>query len=630
MENRRKIALALMTANARKGYPKTLGEGLAAIGDTIGDVATMRQLMAREAGFQRQIGTDTAPSTASTAPVVRQKPADDTAPDEQVPAPERPAQPPPPEPPPPPPPPQQAAPTVRTIPVMPGPQPQPSSNLQIPTNMPRAGQSYDPVTGNVISPGAGENWTPGGPRSEVAPLTGVGAAGPSRADIAAAGVNFPVDPRNAIAALMLQRQTAMAGPQQNPTLAAQGPQSMPSETRPPGGQRPSVVSDINQAPDDIMLTPGAQLAQAGPPGGIRPVQPPPMPPVSQMPPSIPPPEAGSQPYTAPPSAGRVPIPPSAQTMLRLPPAPPMPGKSPAQIELEARYARILPLDPTSATGLKAQIDQLEQARQEAFKPLLEEWNAKRDMAVRDFEAERGRQRNLPQTNIELQAKELQLRNQIEDDQLRQRLGNVEPKDYAAMLAKSKVGVDNLASTADSIARARDLATKMYTGPLADTNTYLAKMMAQAGFPLNPKASGTEQFKNAMVSLMAQARPAIVGAGSQSEAELRLLQQATAADAKLTPETIRAALDAAERLNMRVALQHQRMVRRFAGDTDSDRRGTVYDTYGVPNMATVVPQVHVNTLFQNSTNPQALRDFDNAFHTPGLAQQVLMHRRHIAP
>jgi hypothetical protein len=52
MEARRRIALQLL-ANSRKGYPKTVGEGLTAIGDAIGDRAVLNQLAQQESAYQQ-------------------------------------------------------------------------------------------------------------------------------------------------------------------------------------------------------------------------------------------------------------------------------------------------------------------------------------------------------------------------------------------------------------------------------------------------------------------------------------------------------------------------------------------------------------------------------------------------
>jgi flagellar protein FlgJ len=68
MEARRRIALQLL-ANSKKGYPKTIGEGLTAVGDLIGDRAVLNQLAAQEAAYQKQaaaIGAGLIPSEART------------------------------------------------------------------------------------------------------------------------------------------------------------------------------------------------------------------------------------------------------------------------------------------------------------------------------------------------------------------------------------------------------------------------------------------------------------------------------------------------------------------------------------------------------------------------------------
>jgi hypothetical protein len=68
MEARRRIALQLL-ANSKKGYPKTIGEGLTAVGDAIGDRAVLNQLAQQEAAYQKQAaaaGAGLIPSEAQT------------------------------------------------------------------------------------------------------------------------------------------------------------------------------------------------------------------------------------------------------------------------------------------------------------------------------------------------------------------------------------------------------------------------------------------------------------------------------------------------------------------------------------------------------------------------------------
>lgn len=84
MEMRRRIALQMMMGGGKKGYPKTLGEGLASIGDSLGEIGMMRALLAAQAKQDASSkataekiygpGSTTAPTTESapvTTPPVR-------------------------------------------------------------------------------------------------------------------------------------------------------------------------------------------------------------------------------------------------------------------------------------------------------------------------------------------------------------------------------------------------------------------------------------------------------------------------------------------------------------------------------------------------------------------------------
>jgi hypothetical protein len=57
MESRRRLALQLL-ANSKKGYPTTIGQGLTAIGDAIGDRSVLSQLAGQEAEYAKTVGAD--------------------------------------------------------------------------------------------------------------------------------------------------------------------------------------------------------------------------------------------------------------------------------------------------------------------------------------------------------------------------------------------------------------------------------------------------------------------------------------------------------------------------------------------------------------------------------------------
>ena len=65
---------------------------------------------------------------------------------------------------------------------------------------------------------------------------------------------------------------------------------------------------------------------------------------------------------------------------------------------------------------------------------------------------------------------------------------------------------------------------------------------------------------------------------------------------------------------------------YAGNFDPDRVRSVFGTFGVPNMADIVPQRHVNKLmtFTGDTpeHKAARSDFDETYHTPGLADELI--------
>jgi hypothetical protein len=406
--------------------------------------------------------------------------------------------------------------------------------------------------------------------------------------------------------------------QQNQPTAPEVPPPNPTLTGAPTTGSPSMTPAAG--------SPDPRLAQAVNPRVVSDIRPAPaMPPESQMPPAVPPPGTPQQPIPEPPSVGRYQVPKQFTQDPQPPPAPPMTPKSPAQLYYEKMKDTVVG-DPYLGQLYQNKIDREEQARAFTDTQNKTAWEAQQRQWEAAKTANQEFLRNQPQHELELRKAEDEAQQRQRDEQINRLLGGVPQADYVTMLKQGKSDIAGIPAATESIKRARALVDKMYTGPLADVDTSLAKLMGAAGFPVDPKASGTEQFKTAMAGVMAQSRKAIVGPGSQSEAELALLQKSTAADAKLTPETIKATLDAAERLNLQTALAHQKLVRRFAGETDPDRQASVYTAYGVPNMVDLVPQGAVDMLKRDAADPEAHREFDNTFHTPGLSREVLRYRR----
>jgi hypothetical protein len=614
--------MQLMAAAARKAYPKTLGEGLSAIGEAIGSRKTMNDLAAMEAAYQRQApqAVDIPAAERRGEPTVSdagEEDTPDTAPTKtadlvpDVPPPQR----------------------TTTADVPPPSVPVAAAGIPPPAPV-AAADSYNPIIRtNPDGTIAGNITAPTEPRA--APVVAPPAARPQ------AVLSPGIRDRIALAALQQQQMLRpQAVPPPNPTLPGVTPPDTPASFQ--GPATPTISGPI-QPPDQRLaladtgtISDIAPVPLAGTLSGIPPAPPVPLQ-IRSMPQQVvaqaaglpqagvPSPETPPQPYEAPPSVGRAPPPSAIGSTFPEPPR--MPRKSDTYLRVEDAYRSAQRFgDPYATAAIKSQLDQLEQARQEAYRPMLEAWQAKREIYAK-AEEERQKQQ-LPANEIALREAELRLQRATMDERERQRLGEVPKETWIANLAKGREATAGLGSNAVSIARARALAGQMYTGSGADFETSLSKIANLIGIPLNPAASATEQFKQVMAPLMSQFRQVIVGAGSQSEGELRILQQATAADAKLTPETIKNALDAAESLNSRLALQHQQLVRRFAGD-EPNQQGATYGNFGVPNMESIVPQKYVDRLFRHDS-AQARKEFDDAFHTPGLAATVLRNRRYVGP
>jgi hypothetical protein len=553
---RQQIAKAMLSKR-QQPYPKTVGEGLSAIGNSIGDLGMMNRM----AAMQGQIDA-------------RQEQEKANAPSAE----------------------ELANPPPATPPPAPAPTPAPPAATTRTSSLNDSDLAAAGISLQARDDSADDE--PARPVQQSAPNADLAVAPPS---ITGAGGLGPSQnaARNAVASALMQRQ---GGPQANPTVAGDQQSvlaSLQPSTDTPASTIPTVLSDIPKAPD-IALRPGMQLAQAR----TRLVAPNQMPPPALQPPGIKPTDAPAEPN-----------PPVPDPNFVRPPT--MPQMSPALVEMYRR--RDAEQDPAVKQFLTDRITEAEIRRKQLFDPVMKDWETRND----------------PAKKLLLEEAQRKAQQEIKDTERRNRLGDLPDSVYIDELNKSKAQLAGLTASTASIARARALVPQMWHGlEGTDANMFLSRLMQSAGMPLNPKLSATEQFKSAMGTIASMQRQAIVGPGSQSEREMEALNQAAAADTKLTPQTIMAALDAAESLNSKLAIAHQAKARLFAGETDEDRKRMVQGFWGVPDMVNLVPQAAVNKLIRLAADPKegaaAMREFDNGFNTPGLAAQVLRMRRAIEP
>jgi hypothetical protein len=281
-------------------------------------------------------------------------------------------------------------------------------------------------------------------------------------------------------------------------------------------------------------------------------------------------------------------------------------------------------DPRVQQDAKALIEygQAERAatnkrNEEIFKGDLGVWE-KDYLAWQEFE------RNKPKTLREQQDAD---RKAQRTQMMQERFGSLGVEHFAKQIDESQKSVANLPASTSAIAAARNLLdgdVKMFTGSDAEIRLSMAKLGAAIGRPTDPRIPATEQFKSVITPIMAQLRAAVVGTGAQSEKELKTLEQAVGSDIKLDAASMRGIIKQIERINEMTAIAHQKRLQTFAGNDENDKR-MVYNFYGLP-MEKIVAQDKVNLLLRDQSDPAAHKEFDDYYHTPGLAQRVLATRR----
>ena len=165
-----------------------------------------------------------------------------------------------------------------------------------------------------------------------------------------------------------------------------------------------------------------------------------------------------------------------------------------------------------------------------------------------------------------------------------------------------------------------------TGLLSPVELTALKAKAAAGFPPDPRIAQTEQMRADLTALAGSRRLAIIGPGSVSEYEQKLLERAAAGNITFDEKTIREVTAVSERLALKSLINHQQKLEQFAKENPALAE-TVYARYSRP-MEEIVPSDHpaVRRLLSNLDNPRAIQDFDQKFHTPGLALKLIERER----
>src|SRR6187399_1981566 len=170
------------------------------------------------------------------------------------------------------------------------------------------------------------------------------------------------------------------------------------------------------------------------------------------------------------------------------------------------------------------------------------------------------------------------------------------KDKALAMAKeSHDEVKAVPAAAQAIKGIRQVMNSdagMFTGKDAKVSAELAGWAQTLGLPYNPKLSNTQVFQGLIPPILAGLRPAVVGPGTQSQPEFKLLQDAAAGNITLERSSIERIMNAIEKLNHAAAVNHHK--RLYANASNDNGRQVLFGNYGLP-MDQIVPARKVERL-----------------------------------
>lgn len=632
---RQRIALAMIAKQRR--YPKTFGEGLSAIGDSLGEIGMARRLeqgdLAAQSADKKLEAADTGYAGNPSSPPPAIQPSA-TPPAASAPAMSEAASP--------------GTPAVSdNRGLLAAPPPKKPSLTDLPTGEPgdigatTFPPPYQPTPAPAPAPSMG---SPGGddPRRAVAlqmlkqgnlgqpqspafapksTMPGMSEGQPALPEVPevpgpAAGQAPGEDPRRAIALGML-RQGNLGQPQ-NPNFAPSALGQVPGAPPMAAGDQPPVVAfdgqpskapgmppmplpaapqqQIRQAPP--MEAPIAQAPQAAPQAGPQPVPP-----------------AATQPKPVP---GYVPPPPQGSE-------PAVPGKTPySPIETKA----MLELNEAKRTGNQYTMDR-------AGRILAQEAEKRQYLDARNLEVykeklkERNEAQRLHETARETQQSRLtgdqkaqaELVGAQTEASIVQRTG-MKPSELLPRLDKDKEVVDSAIKSQSAQALARKaIADGVITGYGANMRIAADKFSAWAlkNGMSNDLAANTEIMKAALSTGLSDAIKTINGNGGQvSNSDVKIAQSMSGVDPNLQMKTIKALMDKAAEINFRTINRYEDYVQKTLGGTPLELQ--YRSTHGP-----TAPPEKIAMLYQSQADPQkalVYRKYFDEIYGPGAAELEL--------
>jgi hypothetical protein len=264
-------------------------------------------------------------------------------------------------------------------------------------------------------------------------------------------------------------------------------------------------------------------------------------------------------------------------------------------------------------------------RDTAYTRAVEAYKLKYGTHEKEALAVSAAERDRPKTEADLRKADLEYQTKLSEEEDKRRLGGIAPEVFSRAIEKSLEKVQTLPASNLALAAARRnlIEGKMFTGPTAEMELAAAKLKAKAGWPPDPRIAATEEFKSNVAPIIAAARSSLVGNANISDSDREAAREAAGGSVKLERDSILNVLTQIEKINLASALQHTQMVNRFAGN--NPERQQLMASFRLP-LENMVPDWAVQRLRENADNPDAHKDFDEKYHTPGLSQRVLQMRR----
>ena len=264
---------------------------------------------------------------------------------------------------------------------------------------------------------------------------------------------------------------------------------------------------------------------------------------------------------------------------------------------------------------KDKFDKLQSQMNDEYTKQWTHWRTETDKRVQHEVERPGKQIQLETGTLAAEKARQEIEKNKSEEALRKQYGNLPQAEVIKRVAESKDTADKSVTAFNAIRTARSaLDAGAITGFGANQRLDWAKLNQLMGLgDRGSEIANTEVFRSSMAPAVASMLKATVGTTQISNTDRDFAEKAAGGQITLDAASIKRLLDVSHRLSLETMGKHQTTMDAIYRDNPQAQA-----LFGVDPPA---PQHHIERLIQNKDNPEYIKDFDAKYYR-GAAQRII--------